>query len=163
MENNDKSAVKNLERFNKNASDFPNMEYIGTVRSSLMNKYGIGIMRNNFSMAGLVKGILFFKGYTLSEKINYIQGMTFSLTHLWDYVVEDNLFESSISFHVPVYIVHGKYDYQVSYSLAGEYFEIIEAPAKYFFTFENSAHFPIAEEPEKFVGIVRDIAIHLKN
>jgi pimeloyl-ACP methyl ester carboxylesterase len=157
MENNDKSAVKNLERFNKNASDFPNMEYIGTVRSSLMNKYGIGMMRDNFSMAGLVKGILFFKGYTLSEKMNYIRGMTFSLTHLWDYVVEDNLFESSISFHVPVYIVHGKYDYQVSYSLAKQYFDIIDAPGKLFFTFENSAHSPLIEEPDKFIMILLQI------
>jgi pimeloyl-ACP methyl ester carboxylesterase len=138
------------------------MEYIGTVRSSLMNKYGIGIKRDNFSMAGLVKDILFFKGYTLSEKIKYIQGMLFSLTHLWDYVVEDNLFVSSISFQIPVYITHGRYDYQVSYTLAQEYFEIIEAPDKLFFTFENSAHSPFAEESQKFLQIIRSIALQLQ-
>jgi pimeloyl-ACP methyl ester carboxylesterase len=163
IEINDKPSIRNLEKFNKNASDFPTMEYIGTVRSPLMNKYGIGLMRENFSMAGLIKDVLFFKGYTLSEKIKFIQGMTFSLEHLWDYVVTKNLFELSISFQVPVYIIHGKYDYQVSYTLAYEYYKIIEAPDKSFFTFEKSAHSPNAEEPEKFVQIVRQIALQLGN
>jgi hypothetical protein len=35
-------------KFNKNASDFPTLEYLGTVRSALMNKYGIGIIRKNY-------------------------------------------------------------------------------------------------------------------
>jgi pimeloyl-ACP methyl ester carboxylesterase len=123
-----------------------------------MNKYGIGIMHNNFSMAGLYKDMLFFKGYTLSEKINYIQGMPFSMAHLWDYVMEDNLFESSILFQIPVYIIHGKYDYQVSYTLSYEYLKKIEAPEKSFFTFEKSAHSPNGDEPEKFVQTIHAIA-----
>jgi pimeloyl-ACP methyl ester carboxylesterase len=106
---------------------------------------------------------LFFKGYTLSEKVNFVQGMSFSLIHLWDYVIEDNLFESSILFQVPIYIAHGKYDYQVSYTLACEYFEKIEAPEKSFFTFEKSAHSPNGEEPEKFVQIIRNIALESNN
>ena len=162
MEINDKSAVKKLGKFDKNAYDFPAMDYIRTVRSQLMNKYGIGIMHDNFSMAGLIKDILFFRGYTLSEKVKYIQGMLFSTTHLWDKVVSENLFESLISFQVPVYITHGKYDYQVSYTLAREYLEIIEAPDKSFFTFEKSAHSPNGEEPEKFVQIVRNIALQFE-
>ena len=163
MEINDKPAVKNLKKFNTNASDFPAMDYIGSVRSQLMNKYGIGIMHNNFSMARLIKDMLFFKGYTLSEKMKFARGSLFSLTHLWNYVVSDNLFESSISFQVPVYITHGKYDYQVSHTLAREYFELLEAPFKSFFTFENSAHSPNAEEPEKFVQLIHDISKKLQN
>jgi pimeloyl-ACP methyl ester carboxylesterase len=45
--------------------------------------------------------------------------------------------------------------------LALEYFEIIKAPDKSFFTFEKSAHSPNGEEPEKFVQIVRNIALQL--
>jgi pimeloyl-ACP methyl ester carboxylesterase len=163
MEINDKAAVKKLEKFNRNAPDFPNQNYIGAVRSPLMNKYGIGIMRDNFSMAKLIKDLLLFKGYTVSEKIKFMQGMSFSLTYLWENVTDDNLFESSVSFQVPVYITHGKYDYQVSYTLSREYFEKIEAPEKSFFTFEKSAHSPNGEEPEKFVQIVREIALKLQN
>lgn len=65
--------------------------------------------------------------------------------------------ESSINYKVPVYIIHGKYDYQVSYTLSREYFDKIEAPDKAFYTFENSAHSPNAEEPERFVSVVRQI------
>ena len=162
MEINDKSAVRKLEKFNSNASDFPTMKYIITVRSQLMNKYGIGIMHENFSKAG-EKNILSFKGYTLIEKIKYFQGMLFSVKHLWDNAISDNLFESSISFKVPVYIIHGKHDYQVSYALSHEYIEIIEAPDKSFFSFENSAHSPNFEEPEKFVQIIRQIASRSEN
>jgi pimeloyl-ACP methyl ester carboxylesterase len=47
--------------------------------------------------------------------------------------------------------------------LALEYFEIIKAPDKSFFTFEKSAHSPNGEEPEKFVQIVRQIDSQLGN
>jgi len=157
IETNDRSAVRALRRFDRNADDFPSMDYILSVRSRLMNKYGIGIMRENFSMPRLVLDLLFFRGYTFPEKVRYVRGMNFSIEHLWGYVY-DNLFETSTSFQVPVFIVHGKYDLQVSYSLAREYFEIIEAPDKAFFAFEHSAHSPNVEEPERFVQIVREIA-----
>jgi pimeloyl-ACP methyl ester carboxylesterase len=157
---NDESAVKNLQKFDKNASDFPGLDYTMTIRSSLMNKYGIGISHEKEnSMLDMAKIILFFKGYTLSEKINYLRGMMFSVTTIWDAVVEDNLFESSVTFQVPVYITQGKYDYQVSHALAHEWLDKIEAPQKAFFTFENSSHGTILEEPEKFVQIIREIAL----
>ena len=161
MEINDVSAVKNLQKFDKNAPDFSkNLDYIQTVRSSLMNKYGIGFAHEEtISMIDAAKLILSFKGYTLSEKVNYLRGMVFSQTTLWDNVIEDNFFESSTIFQVPVYITHGKYDYQVSHALAREWFDKIEAPQKAFFTFENSAHGTIIEEPEKFVQIIREIAL----
>jgi pimeloyl-ACP methyl ester carboxylesterase len=161
---NDESAVKDLQKFDKNAVDFPNQDYMATVRTSLMNKYGIGIAHEKtISVMDMVKIILFFKGYTLSEKVKYIKGMIFSTTTVWNDVVTDNLFKSSTAFKVPVYITQGKYDYQVSYALAREYFDKIETPDKLFFTFEKSAHSPIMEEPEKFVHIVREIDLKLRN
>ena len=64
---NDKPAVRKLKKFNINDPDFPNMDYISTARSQLMNKYGIGIARKNFSMAGMIKDILFFKGNQITH------------------------------------------------------------------------------------------------
>ncbi len=154
----DKSAVKNLQKFDKNAVDFPNLDYLTTVRMTLMNKYGIGIMHENASMLKVAKEVMLFKGYTLSEKQKYLRGAMFSQKYLWNNIVHDNLLETDASFRVPIYIVHGKYDYQVSHALAREWFDKINAPEKAFFTFENSAHSPNMEEPEKFVGIVREIA-----
>jgi len=159
----DGSAIRKLKQFNRDSPNFPDKSYMDTVRSQLMNKYGIGIMHENFSMAGLIKNAIFFKGYTFAEIVKFIRGMPFSVKHLWDNVISDNLFESSISFQVPIHITHGKYDYQVSYVLAREYFEKIEAPHKSFFTFDKSAHSPNCEEPEKFVQIVNNITSEFKN
>jgi len=158
---NDKSAVTDLLKFDKNDPDFhKNLDYVMTVRGTLMNKYGIGFMhKGTLSMFDMAKIMLFFKGYTLSEKVNYLKGNFLSISALWDSVIEDNLFESSTIFQIPVYITQGKYDYQVSYKLAREWFDKIEAPQKAFFTFENSAHGVIIEEPVKFVQIIREIAL----
>jgi pimeloyl-ACP methyl ester carboxylesterase len=156
---NDEQAVKKLQKFDRNAPDFPhNINYLMTVRGSLMNKYGIGFAhKDSPTMIDMAKLIMSFKGYTMSEKINYLKGMNLSINTLWNSVVDDNLFESSTTFKVPVYILQGKYDYQVSYELDRKWLDKIEAPQKRFFTFENSAHGTILEEPEKFVQIVREI------
>ncbi len=154
----DKGAVKKLEQFDPNASDFPSLKYLLSARSMLMNKYKIGIMHSDkFSVTSLIKNMLTFKAYTIKEKLLYFKGSLFSLENVWEYVENDNLNETSTKFQIPIYILHGKYDYQVSYTLSHNYFEIIEAPNKAFHTFENSAHSPNAEEPERFVSVVRQI------
>ena len=159
IEINDRRAIRALQKFDKNAPEFPNTDYVMGIRTTLMNRYGIGFTRENMSMFDAAISVLLFRGYTLSEKLKYIQGMMFSQVYLWNSVVlGNNLFETSTSFQVPIYVIHGKYDYQTSYTLAYQWFEIIEAPDKGFFSFENSAHSPIIEEQERFVQIVREIA-----
>lgn len=162
-ETGDTRAIRQLEKFDRAAADFPTMEYIvSPARTPLMNKYHIGVTRAPISTADLARDILIdFGGYTLGEKWKYIQGMPFSVNHVFPQVLADNLFESAVRFEVPVYVVHGKYDYQVSHTLSRAWFERIEAPAKEFFTFDRSAHSPNVEEPEKFTGIVRRIASSL--
>jgi pimeloyl-ACP methyl ester carboxylesterase len=159
IEINDQRAIRDLQKFDKNAPEFPDTNYTMGVRTRLMNKYGIGFTREKMSMLDAVVEVLLFKGYTFLEKIRYVQGMLFSQEHLWDSVViTNNFFETSTLFEIPVYIIHGKYDYQVSHTLAYQWLKIIEAPDKAFFTFENSAHSPIIEEQEKFVQVVRNVA-----
>jgi hypothetical protein len=52
--------------------------------------------------------------------------------------------------------LEGVYDYTCSYTLAKEYFEQLKAPVKGFYTFEQSAHSPMFEEPEKTQKILRE-------
>lgn len=56
---------------------------------------------------------------------------------------------------IPEYCLHGVHDYTVSYPLARSYFELLEAPVKGFYTFQQSAHTPFFEEPEKVREIMR--------
>ena len=120
-----------------------------------MNNYGVGIKHKEVSMFAIATDLLYYKGYTFTDKLNYLRGTLFSLNTLFGEVIKDNLFETSIDFEVPVYIIHGKYDYQTSYVLAKEYFNTLRAPKKEFFTFEHSAHSPNIEEPEKFANIMK--------
>jgi len=90
----------------------------------------------------------------LKEKIVFLPSAIYSLEKLWHDVVGINLFETIKRVEVPVYIFQGKQDYQVSYSLAKDFFENLDAPKKEFFSFENSAHSPHIEESEQFYTIV---------
>ena len=150
-------AIQRLQAFDVNDASFPPMKYIQGIRSKLMNEYGIGVMHENASMSKMLKDMIKFKGYTLKEKMNYMRGLLFSQKLLFPNIIEDSLFVSSKSFNIPVFILHGKYDYQVSHDLAKEYYESIDAPRKGFYTFEHSAHSPFWEEPEAFAVALREI------
>ncbi len=154
----DTKTVEAFEAYDKYAADFPSNEYLLKVRTNSMNKYGVGIKHKDISMLDIALDLLYYRGYTFAEKVNYTRGMMFSLNNVFHKVIEDNLFESSTRFYVPVFIIQGKYDYQVSYQLAKEYLDLIDAPQKTFFTFEESAHSPNLEEPERFVEIMKEIA-----
>lgn len=127
------------------------------VRSEGMNKYGVGSSRHYTSMWDeYIMPMITCREYTLMQKLNYMRGMSESSAIMMPLVLEDNLFESVPSLDVPVYIVQGLYDYQVSYAVAKEYFEALDAPSKQFYTFEDSAHSPLFEEPSRFMQIMRE-------
>ena len=50
----------------------------------------------------------------------------------------------------------GKYDLTVNIDLTREYYNHLHAPLKGFYTFENSAHGPLFEEPERFRKILEN-------
>lgn len=154
----DKQTIKAFEVYDKYADDFPSNDYLLKVRSNSMNKYGVGIKHKDCSMFDIAVDLLYYRGYTVMDKMHFLQGTMFSLNNMFHKIIEDNLFETSTRFEVPVYILHGKHDYQVSYKLAKAYLDSIEAPQKGFFTFEESAHSPNLEDVEQFVEVIRAIA-----
>ncbi len=61
-----------------------------------------------------------------------------------------------VELDLPVYFLSGIYDYTVNYNLTKDYFEKLQAPLKGFYTFEQSAHSPMFEEPGKMQRILRE-------
>lgn len=57
---------------------------------------------------------------------------------------------------LPAHFLHGRHDYTVSYVLCKAYVQRLAAPIKGFYTFEDSAHSPMFEEPEKTLRILRE-------
>lgn len=150
----DKKMVRKLEKFPIDQGAEVSLPYLA-VRSIGMSKLGIGILHRVMSMTECVMIVLHYKGYNWKEKLKYPLGSSLGLKYLWGAVLATDFVKQVPRLEVPVYIFQGKYDYQVSYLLAKEYFQTVEAPIKGFYTFEESAHSPCFEEPEKMCRIFR--------
>lgn len=150
-----KKMVKKLEKFPIDQGEEVSFRYLA-VRSEGMTKLGVGIMRHLRTMSANVKIVLRYKGYTWADKLHYVMGSGLSIKYLWDAVLQTDFVKQAPRLEVPVYVLQGQYDYQVSYDLAKEYVRAVEAPVKGFYTFADSAHSPCFEEPEKMCGILRE-------
>jgi pimeloyl-ACP methyl ester carboxylesterase len=155
----DKKAVSTIEKIGPPPYADPKeaLNNLSIERKYLI-KYG-GAIKNGEFYPKAVKSLFACKEYTLKDKINYLKGMNFSKSYLWDVVMKTNLFIAVPTQQIPVYILQGRFDYQTSYVVAHDYFVSLKAPVKKFYTFENSAHSPIFEEPEKFEKILREILL----
>lgn len=78
------------------------------------------------------------------------------LAYTYMSMIQMDLIKQVPCLQVPVYIFQGRYDYQASYVVAKDFITALKAPIKGFYTFENSAHSPCFEEPEKMCNILRD-------
>ncbi len=150
-----KKMVRRLENIPIDKGAPVDIRYLGT-RTAGMTKLGVGIMHQWTSLTKAVMIVVRCKEYSWSEKMRYAKGGSLSLSCLWDAVAQSDLFEQVPRLETPVYVLQGIFDYQVSYALAKEYLQAVEAPLKGFYTFENSAHSPCFEEPEKMCRILSE-------
>jgi pimeloyl-ACP methyl ester carboxylesterase len=128
------------------------------LRDRAMHSLGVGTTRD---IKSVVRGIIFpslkSPQYTLPEKVNMWRGkFSAGVSPLWKEMLTTNLAQNLTELALPIYFLHGVYDYTCSYPLAKRYSEQLKAPLKGFYTFERSAHSPIFEEPEKAGRILRD-------
>jgi pimeloyl-ACP methyl ester carboxylesterase len=128
------------------------------VRDGAMHSLGIGTTHDMHSvLSGIFLPSLTFRGYTLLEKINLWRGKSQSgVSPLWDEIIATDLANTVPELDLPVYFFEGIYDYTCSYTEAKSYFVNLKAPLKGFYTFEQSAHSPLFEEPEKMGKILRE-------
>ncbi len=126
------------------------------IRDKAMHNLGIGTSHDMKSIVtGIILPSLTCQEYTLTEKVNMWRGKSQSgIASLWDEILATDLKQKTPKLGVPVYFLSGVYDYTVSYTLAKEYYEMLQAPIKGFYTFGKSAHSPIFEEPERCIEIL---------
>jgi pimeloyl-ACP methyl ester carboxylesterase len=128
------------------------------IRDAAMHGLGIGTTRGMRSVVtGVVLESLRNRDYTLSEKLNLWRGKASAgVSSVWNEMLATNLAEAVSEVAIPVYFVHGVHDHTCSYSEAAFYFDRLAAPLKGFYTFGESAHSPMFEEPEKLRTILRE-------
>ncbi len=120
------------------------------LRDKAMHSLGIGTTHKmNSIITGMFLPSLTCREYTLREKVNLWRAKARSgVSILWDTILATDIIKQVPEIDIPVYFFHGIFDYTVSYPLAKEYYEQMKAPIKGFYTFNNSAHSPLFEEPE---------------
>ncbi len=120
-----------------------------------LNKYGGGTMRKGYSNWQGLKDLFSCNHYSWKERLNIPKGIFASYDAFAKKMAEVDATILAPRFEVPVYIIHGKYDYQTSHNEAKRFFEKIEAPSKKFYTFEESAHSPFLENTTRFMEILQ--------
>jgi pimeloyl-ACP methyl ester carboxylesterase len=126
------------------------------LRDTAMHSLGVGTTRDMTSViTGVFLASWLCREYTLGEKVAMWRGKFSSDKILWDKMIATDLTKLVPGLDVPVYFFHGAHDYTVSYPLAKNYMRHLQAPGKGFYTFENSAHSPMFEEPIKMEQIIR--------
>ena len=144
-----KKALQQLEEIGAPIQGtFPSIEKgLVTQRKWLTKFNGVTYQKN----ANLINMNYFLSSHlTIKEKARFMKGFGFSVNHLWDQFSSVNFFEMISSIEVPVYFIAGRHDKIIFADLLEEYFHHIHAPKKGFYLFENSGHFAIFEEAERF-------------
>lgn len=88
--------------------------------------------------------------YGLFEIPNVPKGSGFSSRNMTYDVINGEIRNHITKVEIPVYFFTGRRDYTTPHELIEQYYDILDAPKKEIVWFEESAHFPFFEEPEKF-------------
>lgn len=153
-------VIKELLEYNYLKSDTNLFSfYKSALRDKSMHELGIGTMHKmNSIFWDIFIPVWTCKAYKLGEKID-IWKSKFSFlpkTNLYKELLSTDFSQKIKKIDIPVYFFCGKYDYTVNYILSKIYFDSLEAPIKRYYLFENSAHSPLFEEPEKLKQIIKD-------
>lgn len=163
---NNSKMIKEFEKYQITSSDEAYDNYcVSSLRDNAMHDLGIGTMHTmNSVITGIFLPSLRCKVYTPLERINIWRGKNFlATTPIGNERMRFNAFVDVPYLEIPIYFFGGIYDYTCCYSLQKKYFETIKAPLKGFYTFSNSAHSPLWEEPDRFIAILTQDILNAKN
>jgi pimeloyl-ACP methyl ester carboxylesterase len=110
----------------------------------------------NQLLMSAIRNMLCSKAYSLRDIFKTIKGMEFCQNTLLPEMDTFNLFEKIQAVNVPVHFIQGKLDGIAPYQTAENFYKYLKADTKTFSSFDNSAHMPHYEEPEKFAKLIVD-------
>jgi pimeloyl-ACP methyl ester carboxylesterase len=131
------------------------------LRDRAMHGVGVGNTHESRSViTGIFLPVWGVRAYTITDKINIWRGKLWSRPFFWEDLLRDDLSSRLVEFNLPIYFFVGENDYTANKDLSRAYFDRITAPIKGFYLFENSAHSPLFEEPERATDILlRDVLL----
>ena len=126
-------------------------------------RYG-GVVRDNGvkQMGALMLSFLTSPEYSLLEgfKTFMMKGYEFTMDAMWDEIKNINITKEIQSIKVPIYFFEGKYDMATPTVLAENFYDSLDAQkGKKLIIFENSAHFPMIEEKERYQELLVTVVL----
>ena len=152
-ESKDQEAIKRLENIGR--PPYTIDQFITQRRA--LNQFG-GTFVDGSSDLELAYTMIRTDEFSWPDLITFVQGTGSSGAALWPEQKHYDARQRHPSIDVPIVMVMGRHDKVISPKLGEQYFEILKAPKKELVWFENSAHGPPFEEPEKFNKLVRQTA-----
>lgn len=95
--------------------------------------------------------------YSVMDSVNFARGLLYTFSHIYQQLYGEDLRETHTSFEIPIYFLHGRYDFNAPGYLVEDYYELIDAPKKSLIWFENSGHNPWINETELFNETVKGL------
>ena len=109
----------------------------------------VGMVRG-MSMWKLSRILLGGPESSMLDLPNILRGTLFSTYTMWEEVSALNLVKMAPVLAMPVFFFIGRHDHVIAPDTSVAYFDVLNAPMKRLFWFEESAHEPPFEEPAKF-------------
>lgn len=126
------------------------------IQRDYLAKYGGGNFKHRGGMVqSMLLPLLKTKEYSLPDIVRYARGGMHLSDVLWGEVVACRFDETVRALDMPILLTTGRHDYNTPAALAEAWFQTLQAPRKEWVWFEDSAHSPIWEEPEKWGAAVR--------
>ena len=160
-ESNNRKAIQELKDIcfpvngSYNSEKFPTTyESIGIERKWL-GTFG-GVTKDPKVLMPMMMSCVVNKEHPFFQSLQFMGRFKKAMNVLWPQVMDIDFTTLAPELKVPVFFFEGRYDMDAAAVLAEEYFNLLQAPVKEFYWFENSGHMPTFEEPERFINIVKE-------
>lgn len=124
----------------------------------LGREYGIfeepNIKSEAYKREGDLMGQAFIPEYGWLDRVGFMLGAMDTFNVVFPQLQEFDFRVDALEFQMPVYFILGRHDVNATYWLAEEYFQMLRAPSKRLYIFEDSGHGMIWQEVDKFHNIM---------
>lgn len=120
-------------------------------------RYHVGFSSRGYSVWRMFRVMMQTPYYRLIERINIVRGSLSTFEHLTSEMAHTNLNDIAQEIKVPFYVLQGVHDMQTTYEDSKAFFEHVGSAEKRFYAFQDTAHAPFVDEPERMIEIMHEI------
>jgi pimeloyl-ACP methyl ester carboxylesterase len=108
-------------------------------------------------LRALLRSLIRSPDYSVADGVRTLRGMTASQAALLPGLADTDLIGSVPHLDVPIVLVQGRLDQIAPGAATQRFHDSLAAPSKRLVWFENSAHTPHLDEPERFRALLREL------